>query len=230
MKHDELIDMLRASDPAPQENQARFDAAAAGRLREAILATSRVPEREVTVRGYRRKPVAIGAAAVLMAGAGAAYATYEHLYRGFGGGQGLTCSDTLAPEQSEEEARRAGGPLITGDPIADCLTYRQAAGYPAIDDPVAVTFNGSTYVVPRPAVQAAQSAGHQITEHTEGDPDVRALNDQLSDWVDGGASQCFDPSNAQDFVDQTLTELDLTGWTYRAGQHNRPHEDELSPA
>ncbi|WP_256838106.1 hypothetical protein [Ornithinimicrobium faecis] len=223
MKNDDVMGLLKAADPARQLNIQ--DSSDMDELREEIIRAT--PRQQQTRPARRRVRVGLASVAALaLVGSGVAYATYERLYGGGGGDGSLTCSDGFLTIDSDRTALRvAGGPTITGDPITDCVTYREAAGYPTISDPIAVAYNGSTWVVPRTAAEDPQWADDVQPFLPAQDPSALALADHINDYVDGGYSRCFDRSNAHAFFEETIADFGVDGWSFRMGSDNRPYEE-----
>lgn len=220
MKDEQLIASLRAADPV---RHARFGDdmnAAAGLLREEIVMTPRTK-----AKTRRRVGQVTAAAALLLVGGGATFAAHERLGTEPVDGGGVTCSDALTVDGEDELHRTVEGPLISGDPIADCAVHREEAEYPPIDDPVAVEYNGTTHVAPRGAVGELREAGTPVEPAAPVDPAAAALSDQVVDPVDGGASRCFDRSNAEGFVLEEIARLGADGWTFRMGPDDRPYSE-----
>jgi len=219
---EDLMRRLRATDPA-----ARLHLAADDAMRETIMTTDVTTEttddtQARVVRARRRRGVAVtGGLAAVLVGGGVAYAAVDGQHRGTGPADGITCLTRWdAPEEE-----RSGGPLLTGDPVADCQEYQAMNGLPPITDPVAVRHEGLLVVAPRDEVP---------TEATPQAPDpqaraVRALEASLGDEVDGLGAQCLDAEAAVAAARAELDRLGLDDWTVRV-QERTPGTPELECA
>ncbi|VTR76131.1 hypothetical protein [Cellulomonas hominis] len=201
---------LRAADPALRVDLARVGPEALGALRDAVpaAAAGTAPTRGPRRRWARRTVVAGGVVAALVGG-GAAYAGYQSWYAGDGGAEGVTCTlaygelGTVGPESS-------GGPVLTGDPVADCAHYQELVGLPPIPDPVA--FRDAWHpVVVAPADQVPPDAT-LLPGSTPQDRAVRELEATFHDYVDGVSSTCATPDEAIAAAQAELDRLGLSTW------------------
>lgn len=194
MKDRDVIDQLRAANPATDSDLSRTDRRAFDALREGITMTSTAfPDQPNKSRRRMRRGLAIGAALVVLgAGGTAAYAA-------------LVSRTTDADLNCDH---RAEGKFITGDAINDCDSILRAQGLPIIHDPVAVRDPaGYITVLPR-----SQAHGATTAPGPEQDPRAIELKASLGDLVDGLRSRCFDQVGATAFVKADLNRLGLTDW------------------
>lgn len=210
----DVMQALRAADPAELADLTRTDERAFTALREGITMTPRDTQGKTARRG--RRALAAGGLAVALIGGGAAYATFEDWYGGGGGAGGgtggVSCLsrwvDPLTADEGEFAQAATGGPPITGDPVADCQEYQQMTGRPAIPDAVAFTYNGDAiYVTPKSDVPAAGVA----LPPTTGGPAFE-LRHSFSDLVDGGNSRCFTAAEALAFAKAEVARVGLSDW------------------
>lgn len=213
---------LRAADPA-----ARLGLAADDAMREAIMTTDHTDvtsgqakdEARAGRARRRRRVVLSGGLAAALVGGGVAYAAVGgwEWNRGTGPHDGLTC----LTQWDSPETERSGGPLLTGDPIADCEEYQALTGLPAIADPVAFRVDGRLIVGPRGEVPAGATLEPV-------DPDslaLRELEASLRDEVDGLGSQCLDEQAAVVAARAELDRLGLDDWAVRV-QERDPSQPE----
>lgn len=203
----DVMQALRAADPAALADLTRTDERAFTALREGITMTARDTQGKTARRG--RRALAAGGLAVALVGGGAAYAGYDKWYAGGGSDGGVTCLTTWVDPQSPEAVKASsGGPSLSADPIADCQKYQALTGNAPIVDPVAFTYQGQTYVTPKKAVPASAEPAPPVVA----DADQRmVLRASLGDYVDGGNSRCFGEKEASAFVTAELARLGLTG-------------------
>jgi len=194
MKDCDVINQLRAANPATDSDLSRTDRRAFDALREGITMTSTAfPDQPNKSRRRMRRGLAIGAALVVLgAGGSAAYAA-------------LVSRTTDADLNCDH---RAQGKFITGNAINDCDSILRAQGLPIIHDPVAVRDPaGYITVLPR-----SQAHGATTPPGPEQDPRAIELTASLGDLVDGLRSRCFDQAGATAFVKADLNRLGLTDW------------------
>jgi len=216
---DEHLARLRAADPVRGGGLDGLDPASLHALRDHIAGRPSAGRSSSTpVRRRRRaRRAAVGGLAVALLGGGVAYASYASLvgwYSG-GAGDGLTCVSAWGTDLQAVHADSSGGPVLSGDPVADCQHYQQLTGREPIDDPVAFRFaplgveGGSIYVGPRDEVP---DDAEVITPSPDAAA-VRELEASTRDWVDGMRAHCFDETGGRAFVTAELDRLGLTGWT-----------------
>lgn len=214
----DVMQALRAADPAGLADLARTDERAFTALREGITMTAREPGTTTKRRG--RRTLVAGGLAVALLGGGAAYAardswstwTKEQViatYKGGGNDGGVSCLSTWVDPQSPDAAKvTSGGPSMSADPIADCQRYQEMAGKPPIEDPVAFSHGGGTYVTPRKAAPPSAEPAPTVEPNADA---LMILRASLGDYVDGGNSRCFTKAEAEDFVKRELDRLGLAG-------------------
>lgn len=224
---DDVMRVLRESDPAARTGLGSVDPAALAALRDGVLRTS--PEAMAVPRGRARTRRGVVAVAVgtLLLGGGVAYAAVQQgrfVGRGFGADT-LTCmSQWVDPNRPEAlEAEVTGGSVLTGDPVADCQTYQELSGLPPIDDAVAFEHGGMTFVAPRDEVPE----GAVVAEPGVDDAQVFELWTSLNDSVDGMRAQCLTGEDAVVAAQAELDRLGLADWTVttrerRAGSEAGP--------
>lgn len=199
MKNQDVIEQLRAANPATDSDVSRTDRRALDALRGGITMTSTARPHQPSTSSRRLRRGLATSVVLLILGAGgtAAYA-------------GLVARTTDAELNCDH---RAEGMFITGDAINDCESILKAQGLPTIHDPVAVRDPaGHITVLPRSAVSGATTPPAPGPEQ---DPKAIELNASLGDLVDGLRSRCFDEAAATAFVKADLNRLGLTGWTLR---------------
>ncbi|GIG41423.1 hypothetical protein [Cellulomonas phragmiteti] len=202
----DLMRRLRAADPA-----AHVDLRADDAMREAIMTThATTNERARAGRERRvRRGVLAGGLATVLVGGGAAYAGFHDWYRGTGPNDGISClSRWDAPEDE-----RSGGPMLTGDPVADCQRYQELTGLPPIEDAVAFLRgdDGGIVVAPRADVPA----GAVLLPADPQAMAVQELIDSTRDYVDGLGSACLDESALAAAAQVELDRLGLADWVVR---------------
>jgi hypothetical protein len=216
----ELIDALRTTSRVDDATIATVtDRHALSALREGITMTDRhtTPGVETPRRGRRlgRRGMAAGALGLVLAGGGTAWAVAQ-LDRG-PTLDGLNCAEsmTLRPDGDVELERSADGRAASGDDVADCAVIRQSAGMPPLADPTAFVFHGTHFVVAGAGVPAGvlESATPSVP-----DPERAAmleLEAALGDWVEGPSRLCLTTSQAQQYAEDALRQVGLSGWTTR---------------
>ena len=199
----DVLARLRSVDPVRRIDLARTDTGALDALREGIIMTDRTPATTSTVRRLgRRGTLAVGLSFVLVGG-GAAYAAYQQ----FSGGivDGLNCQSVW-----NQDTDSADGPPLSGDPVADCVTYRAQAGLARISDPVAFTYQAMVFVTPRDQVPEGATLLGILDPQAAA---VRELTANSRDLVDGGRSSCMSPGDAAAHAKADLARLGLSGWS-----------------
>ncbi|ADG73114.1 hypothetical protein Cfla_0195 [Cellulomonas flavigena DSM 20109] len=203
--NDDLVRRLRAADPA-----ARLHLRADDAMREAIMTTDVTTDRAAQVaRGRRlRRGLVSGGLATVLVGGGVAYAgVVNDWYRGGGAHDGLTCLTQWGGPEDE----RSGGPVLSGDLVADCRRYQEETGLAAIEDAVAFRHQGVLYVAPRGEVPADAT----LVAAGPDDLALQELESSLMDWVDGLGSLCLDESAAVAAARAELDRLGLDDWSVR---------------
>ena len=209
---DDLVRRLRATDPAAR---AALPATGDDAMREAIMTTTdersapaQVPGRATRQRRWRRGGIAAVLSLALLGG-GAAVAGYHGWYltvEGMAGGNepsSVSCtSDWAGRDQAEGSA---SGPLLTGDPVADCQSYRAESGLPPILDPVAFWHSSGLWVVPADQVPADA----RVQTNWSREMALRELRSSVTDWVDGVTSRCTSAADAAPVVEALVAELGL---------------------
>lgn len=205
MTHDDVLDALRSVDPLTGVDLGRADRRALDALREGITMTDRGAAGPARRRRWsRRGVVAVGLTAVLVGG-GAAFAGVDQWFGGYA--DGISCWEVW--NEPATGAPEIGGADLTGDPVADCVTYRTQAGLPPLTDPVAFEYRGLVYVTPRSQVPEGATLRAPATAQ---DAAARELEASLRDRVDGGRSWCADPGSFEAFARAELARLGLDGW------------------
>ncbi|KGN39580.1 hypothetical protein [Knoellia subterranea] len=212
----DVMDALRAADPATRADLTRTDDRAFTALREGITMTAR--EQAGTTKRRGRRTLVAGGLALALLGGGTAYAGLNGFevfnnvpatWKGGGTDGGVTCLSVWVDPQSPDAAKGStGGPELSADPIADCQKYQEMAGKPPIADPVAFTHGGMTYVTPKKAVPPSADPAPTVKPNADAPTILRAT---LGDYVDGGNSRCFTGEEASEFVAKEMKRLGLTG-------------------
>jgi hypothetical protein len=206
MTHDDVLDALRSVDPVDGVDLRRVDRRALDALRVGITMTDRGAAGPARRRRWSRRGVTAGALAAVLVGGGAAYAGVQQQW--FGGfADGVNCWALW--NEPATGAPMIGGADLTGDPVADCETYRAEAELPPLSDPVAFEYEGMVYVMPRSQVPEGATLRGPATAR---DAAARELEASLRDWVDGGMSWCADPGSAEAFARSELERLGLDDW------------------
>ncbi|GEM_PF-1472185 len=212
---EDLLAGLRAADPARRTDLDGLDPTVLRAFRSGIAtADGGRPGRTRGLRWTRRTVVAGGVVALLVGG-GAAYAGYRSWYAGDGGADGITCSLDYGPRGAHGDLT-SGGPSLTGDPIADCVTYQDLAGLPPIPDPVAFADAWHpVVVVPRDQVPEGATV---LATASPADLAARELEASLHDLVDGPDATCPSPEVLTVAAQAELDRLGLTGWRVEQGE------------
>lgn len=219
----DVMQALRAADPAGLADLTRTDERAFTALREGITLTPRDTNGRTARRA--RRVLTTGGLALVLVGGSAAYASYDQWF-GRDGGDDVVCLSVWVDPQTDPGFTSAdtGGPLITTDPVADCQQYQEISGKPAIVDPVAFTYKGRLIVTPR---SQRPGGGSRIAPPSEGAVATKRLEQSLGDYVDGGNSKCFDRDAGMAFVKEELKRLDLAGW--KVVEQERPETEPAGP-
>ena len=206
----DVIAEFRAQDPARRAALGAVDPGALAALREGITMTGRT----TTVRSMRRlgrRGLLAGGLAVALAGGGVAFAATQLSSDEEATGttpMGIECQEVFGEGYPADGATVAAS--LTGDPVADCATFRAEEGLDPLPDPVAFVVDGTLYVTPRDQVphgadvvdvDAAVAAVH------------RELQASLGDVVDGGAARCLPEAEAVAWAESELGRLGLAGWS-----------------
>ncbi|KQY42850.1 hypothetical protein [Cellulomonas sp. Root137] len=205
MTHDDVIAQLRSADPVAGLDLSHLDPGAVRALRQGITMTERDSSSTSRRRRIGRRSTLIAGLSIALVGGGSAYAVHQQWFGGTG--DGPNCQSVW--NETAAGVAMVSGPNLTGDPVADCDTYRAQAGLPPLSDPVAFEYGDAVFVTPRGQVpEGAELLAVSPTAGAE-----RELRASMRDWVDGGSSHCFSTSEAEEFARAELDRLDLTGWT-----------------
>ncbi len=217
----DVIAELRGQDPARRARLDAVDPGALVALREGITMTERGTTETVggaTVRparqGARRlggRGALVGGLAVALAGGGVAFAATALWSDEEGAAtttMGIECREVLDVGYPGEGAVVAR--TLTGDPVADCQTFRSDAGLAPIADPVAFVLDGTLYVTPRDQVPATADLVEPDLQEAAA---LRELQASLADAVDGGGAQCLSADDAVPWVEGELARLGISGWS-----------------
>ena len=207
MRKDDVLAQLRAVNPVTEADLSQLDPGALVALREGIpMAGQRVPQASRSWRRFGRHGVSGVIVTVALLGGGAAYAAHRHWYLGGASAEKISCGTQWA-DQTKEILDNTGGPVLTGNPVADCQRYQSLSGRAPIKDPVAFRLgNPEIFVVPRSQVPAESTV---LSAATPRDDALSELQASTFDMVDGLGSRCLSGDQARVFAQSELNRLGL---------------------